>query len=350
MEHTKRKSYGGNFVITPEQALSASYLRCIEEEIEVGRGNDLAKLDALRINKPQILTYKAKVLGGRDGYCEYADWTQSFIEKYGPRERCLSFGSGIGRVEDYLIRNGFCERLETIELCANENKAIRVENRHVETLAGDLNFVGLEPDSYDFILCHGVLHHLINIEYVLDQINLSLKEDGILLVYEYVGETRWQFNEARLSVLRENFPEVDFSSPPVWSIGGFESVRSGDLRSLIEAQFGTVCESSVDYGGIFFPFVTCTTPKADRYLAKVIDLDNELSQKEMLAPCYHMGVYRKSSAPPAVATPWSDEVVESNLSPVAPLPARIKKSFKKTHVGQICRTVKRHIMGRLAPH
>jgi SAM-dependent methyltransferase len=322
------------FVITPQQAISPSYLRCIDEEIEAGRVSDVTALANLRINRPEILAYKAKILGGSSSFDEYADWTKFLITEYGPRNRCLSFGSGIGRVEDFLVRKGLTEKIETIELCARENEAIRIANSGVQTLPGDLNFVELEPNSYDFVLCHGVLHHLINLEYVLAQINSSLKEDGILLVYEYVGETRWQFSEDRLSLLRSSFPSFSFNSPPLWSIGGFESVRSGDLRGLIQAQFGETCDRCVDYGGVYFPFVTCSNLGADKHLAEVVALDEQVSQGQTLSPCYHMGVYRKSSAPPTLSTPWTDEECESRLSPTVPMSARIKRSFKQTQLGQ----------------
>jgi len=54
-------------------------------------------------------------------------------------------------------------------------------------LAADLNFAELQPDSFDFILCHGILHHLINLEFILAQINRALTRDGIVLIYELRG-------------------------------------------------------------------------------------------------------------------------------------------------------------------
>jgi hypothetical protein len=47
--------------------------------------------------------------------------------------------------------------METIELCAEHNKGIRLKDPKTVTQAGDLNFIDLKPDTYDFILCHGVL-------------------------------------------------------------------------------------------------------------------------------------------------------------------------------------------------
>ena len=73
--------------------------------------------------------------------------------------------------------------METIELCADVNEMNRLKDDKINTIQGDLNFVELPTNTYDFILCHGILHHLINLEHILYQINKSLKPNGLFLVY-----------------------------------------------------------------------------------------------------------------------------------------------------------------------
>lgn len=303
-----------NYTINIEQARSRCYLRALQEEIMAGSQADESSLKRIRINHPEILSYKARILGHRNSYKEFVDWTHFLVTDYGPCERCLSLGSGIGRVEKYLVTAGFTDKMETIELCADENEAIRLKDSKIATESGDLNFIDLEPNSYDFILCHGVLHHLINLEHVLYQINRGLKRDGLVLIYEYVGENRWQFNETRFSFLRKNFPSLSFRQRPVWKIDGFESVRSDELYGLIQKQFGNSCERAVSYGGVYFPFlILCTTPEADVHIGRVLELDEKVSNEGALAPCYHMGLYRKNDSFMIPAKRWSDDELESRL-------------------------------------
>jgi SAM-dependent methyltransferase len=335
-----------NLCITPEQANSRCYRKALQEELAIGQASDEASLAMSRINRPEILAYKARMLGNRDSYSDYADWTRFLISEYGRRERCLSLGSGIGRVEKYLVSQGFTDTMETIELCAEVNEDIRIKDRRIDTLPGDLNFVQLPENAYDFVLCHGVLHHLINLEHVLDQINRSLKPDGLFLAYEYVGETRWQFSDERLRFLTERFPGVGFRRRPLWRIPGFESVRSADLLGLIRHQFGDRCDRSVSYGGVYFPWVICTAARNDSRLDEVVRLDETVAGDNSLPPCYHMGLYRKSTRPPATARPWSMQELETRLSPSAPLGHRIREFAKGSPLGPLLRSMRRRVAGR----
>lgn len=303
-----------NYVITPEQSRLRCYAKAIKEEIQYTY-NDECRV-RFPHHHPKILEYKGRILGDRSQVSDFVDWMEFLPKEYGPKASCLSLGSGSGRVESYLVRIGFAPRFETIELNTRENvTAMRADNR-LDAREGDLNFVQLKPNTYDFILCHSVLHHLINIEHVLEQVNLALKPDGMLLVHEYVGEDRWQFSEARLRRLGEMFPDVRLKSTPVWMVDGFEAVRSGDLLALITALFGQVCDRSVNFGGVYFPLVTCNWSAARQKIERVVKLDEDVSRNEELAPCYHMGVYRKSSAAVPRAVPWTDEQLRARLFPV----------------------------------
>jgi len=312
-----------NYVITPQQSRLRAYIKAIIEELrQTGSEEGLKRCP---INHPKILEYKGRILGGRSQVIDFADWTEFLFKEYGPRETCLSLGSGIGRVERYLIQIGFTQCFETIELNPRCNLTARNANSRIDAREGDLNFVELKPNTYDFILCHGVLHHLINLEHVLEQINRALKPDGVLLVYEYVGEARWQFSEARLSCLRKMFPQIKLRNIPLWKISGFESVRSDDLLGLIEAQFGKVRERSVNYGGVFFPLVTCNWRASQQRLKRILQLDAEVSQRGELRPCYHMGVYRKSKEVSARAIAWTDEQLKAKLLPALLVPQQLAR-------------------------
>jgi SAM-dependent methyltransferase len=335
-----------NYTITPRQASTQFYKNAVTAELAQGSEMSLEEIAKIRINHPEILTYKARILGGRTKTEHFADWTHFLVTDYGQRERCLSLGSGLGRVESYLVNVGLTSSFETIDLCAEVNEDLRIQDGRVTVQKGDLNFVELPHDTYDFILCHGVLHHLVNLEHVLGELNNALKPEGLLLVYEYVGETRWQFSEDRIRWLRTKFPGVRFKVPRRWQLPGFESVRSGDLLGLLQTQFGASTLRSVSYGGVYFPFVSTTPPDAGVHMKRVIALDDEVSKTQTLAPSYHMGLYRKSNARTLIARPWSDDEVRKNLAPETPLSVRGVRTFKRTPMGRALRVVKRWYEGR----
>ena len=333
-----------NYTISPEQANSKYYKRTLQKEISIHGNTDEQSLSNSRINHYEILSYKAKILGNNKSFKEFADWTQFLISEYGYQKRCLSLGSGIGRVEKYLVKNGFTEKMETIELCANVIEPNRLKDDKITTVQGDLNFIELPKNTYDFILCHGILHHLINLEHILYQINNSLKPNGLFLVYEYVGETRWQFDKVKLEYLRKEFPKIPFKERPNYSVLGFESIRSGDLLELIQKQFGKTTERSVLYGGFYFPFLVCTSPKEDVYIKKVIEIDEKVSKNGILRPCYHMGLYRKNDIPEISAIKWSNNFLKSQLVPHTPLWYSTLNFLRKTPLWYILRIVKKLVM------
>ena len=335
-----------NYIITPDQAnINKYYLKALEEEIFLGEAITSDDLRKNRINHPEILKYKARILGKQDRTIDYADWIQFVIDIYKPRKSCLSLGSGLGRVEKYLVDHGFTEHIETIELCADVNTKNRFHKKEIDVIKGDLNFVNLKQNKYDFILCHGVLHHLINLEHILNEINEALTKDGIFFVYEYVGETRWQFSQKRIDLLKSLFPDILLSPPPRWKIGGFESVRSGDLLQLIKECFGDPYGHSATYGGVYFPFVICTKPKEDVQIEKVIELDEEFSKSAKITPCYHMGIYKKSTNKLIPPQKWSDEMMKYYLDPQRPIVSKIYREAKLSRLGKYLRKIKGNAFG-----
>lgn len=329
-----------NLTISPAQSQLSCYAEAMRFEISSSSHQDLQDLEQLPINHPEILKYKNKLLGGAQATWDYPGWTR-FLTDYGPRRRCLSLGSGHGRVEKFLIQLGFTEGFETIELSPHANEKARKMEQRITTLEGDLNFLQLEPKAYDFILCHGVLHHIINLEHLLDQINRALTPDGILLVYEYIGPTRWQFGDHTLRELRRAFPDVKFRVPRLWDLQGFESVRSGELLELLEAQFSNSRIRTVSYGGVYFPFVTCTKSPRDSHIKRAVALETECHNHDDVFPaCYFMGLYRKSTHEASIARPWSDAEVVRRLSPPMPILHGLFRGLMSTPAGPPLRKVK----------
>ncbi len=331
------------YTITGPQSRRSSYVEALRVEFDVARDISIDDISKNRINRKPILDYKARLLGNKAAAGGYSDWLDSFMIQYGPREKCLSLGSGLGRVESYLIEKGFTSAIDAIEVCSEVNFSTRINEKGVDFLPGDLNFSEISDNSYDFILCHGVLHHLINLELVLYRVNRALKPGGLLLIYEYIGEDRWQFKDERMSILRQEFSGLRFTVPPIWSVAGFESVRSSELHPLVRKYFGSSCQREMLYGGAYFPFITCTEDRYDDLLPEVLRLDEACVRDGRLEPCYMMGIYGKAPELLVSARAWSTDELDRRLAPRMPVTARARRLAKRTAIWRMARAIKRRL-------
>ena len=86
----------------------------------------------------------------------------------------------------------------------------------------DLNTAKLPKETYDAVYVHAALHHVFQLEHLLDQIKQTLKPGGLFVVYEYIGPAQMQFPrrdlelaDAFLNAIPERYrsmPLTDFSS------------------------------------------------------------------------------------------------------------------------------------------
>jgi ubiquinone/menaquinone biosynthesis C-methylase UbiE len=61
---------------------------------------------------------------------------------------------------------------------------------HIE----DVNHITLPPETYDLVVVTHSLHHFKSIDYIVDQINQSLKPGGLFVAWEYVGPRHQRFS------------------------------------------------------------------------------------------------------------------------------------------------------------
>ena len=63
---------------------------------------------------------------------------------------------------------------------------------------GDVHSLELGSKRYDVVIIEGALHHFHSIITVLDKVQKSLKGEGIVIVNEYVGPSRFQWTDTQL--------------------------------------------------------------------------------------------------------------------------------------------------------
>ena len=86
------------------------------------------------------------------------------------------------------------ERIEQAKI----NAAYAYVSSQLNFEVGDVHTLELGEKKYDVVNIEGALHHFRSIGTVLDKVRRWLKDEGILIVNEYVGPSRFQWTDAQL--------------------------------------------------------------------------------------------------------------------------------------------------------
>ena len=122
-----------------------------------------------------------------------------------------------------------------------------------DTRRRTLNRSSCAERSFDFIYFFQSLHHIEALEWVLDQCNRALRPDGMLLINEFVGPSRFQWTSRQLDLANEMLALLPEDLRRDLGNGGLkseivrptvehmvrhdpsEAVRSADIERLVKA-------------------------------------------------------------------------------------------------------------------
>jgi len=125
-----------------------------------------------------------------------------------------------------------------------ENKGL--ENIHF--FVEDFYNFSFKENSYDLVLFISSLHHFNNIESVMINIHSSLKTDGYLIIMEYVGPNRFQFDKERHrymnKVLRTEIPDV-YKKKYITNTQKRNVTRIGKLRMILSDPSEAPCSEDI---------------------------------------------------------------------------------------------------------
>jgi 2-polyprenyl-3-methyl-5-hydroxy-6-metoxy-1,4-benzoquinol methylase len=122
--------------------------------------------------------------------------------------KLLSVACGVGNREIKLAESKhFCEVLG-IDL---SRESIQEANRkvgekglsNIQFEQADFYSFDLKEEYYDVIVFYSALHHFKNIESVAARISKALKNDGIVVLCEYVGKNRLQFSKDQVAEMNK---------------------------------------------------------------------------------------------------------------------------------------------------
>ena len=103
----------------------------------------------------------------------------------------------------------------------------------------------MPKETYDAVYVHAALHHVFQLEHLLDQIKQTLKPGGLFVVYEYIGPSQMQFPRRDLDLadaFLNAIPERYRSMPRLKGIKkealrlSLDSMNSSDPSESIRAS------------------------------------------------------------------------------------------------------------------
>jgi len=177
------------------------------------------------------------------------------------RPRMISLGSGAGGVELVIAREVpragiLCLDLNP-DLLEIARKAARREGLNLQVQQADLNLVELPEKAFDLVFCHASLHHVLELEHLVEQIRRTLRPGGELVIVEIVtrnGYRMWPETRRVAQAIWHTLPEryrVNHTAYPeprvdqrLWEwdtrATGMECLRSEEIVPLLDGAFEPV--------------------------------------------------------------------------------------------------------------
>lgn len=174
-----------------------------QEAWQVGRGLHWTEVPAI------LRRLNVKVSGDPN-----TDWISYTLKTHLPNrlpvERSLSLGCGKGWLERQLAAlNAFtaCDAFDVAPGSIAEARRLASERGfdHIHYAVTDINQITLPPQTYDIVWINSAMHHFERLEHVCAQIQRALKPEGLLVLNEYVGPSRFQFSERQKEAMRAAF-------------------------------------------------------------------------------------------------------------------------------------------------
>ena len=234
-----------------------------------------------------------------------------FAARYAPQPLPLglSVGCGTGLLERDILGKGLCERVEGVdfspEAIAEAERAADEAGlgRRLDYRVEDINAIRLPAGRYDAVFFHGSLHHIRNVERVLEEVRAALKPGGLVFVDEYMGPSRsewtdalWAFAKSAFDALPDGLKNRPELAIPLPMDDPSESVRSSAILPACRRLFETLEERP--YGGnilwFIFPCLDIARLTEDRTeaLSRLIALEDHLLEKRWVESYFRVFVGR----------------------------------------------------------
>jgi SAM-dependent methyltransferase len=130
-------------------------------------------------------------------------FNKELLDKGVPPGHALSLGCGGGSLERTMRKEGFCQCIEGCDISPGMVKIAEeaAKNEGIEGITyylTDLNNPNFAAKKYDLIIGAGIFHHVENLEGLFENLAQALTPRGKLLMYDYVGPSRFQWTQPQI--------------------------------------------------------------------------------------------------------------------------------------------------------
>lgn len=145
---------------------------------------------------------------------EYEDYVVKKLFSKAENLRMLSVGCGTGSRERKFGKYENFSLIEGIDLASSKIEearkyAIKSNLNNIRYYVGDFRSFEFDPNSYDLILFNSSLHHFDRIDHLMrSKVLPLLKNEGYLVIFEYVGPKRLQWTKRQLDFANRLLKEM----------------------------------------------------------------------------------------------------------------------------------------------
>jgi SAM-dependent methyltransferase len=231
---------------------------------------------------------------------------QGWVRRHlgGPVAVGLELGCGNGAALAHMVESGFITRGVGLDLEESRFTAGRPDGR-IGFIGADVNTIALEPGAYDLVYALQAFHHFEAIEHVMAQVHTALKPNGVFVLDEFVGPSRFQWTDEQLAwtghlldlMPRElrKYPngvekrrEGRSTPEEVIRVCPSEAIRPGDIPTVFASTFRPVAKKNLGgtiqhllYSGIIQNFPD-NDPDVDAIIDSVDAIETSLIDQGIL--------------------------------------------------------------------
>ena len=185
--------------VVMDQTQSDDYDRLVSEEIQ--HYTDISITDSLTEGgdhaNPSWNYYFEHLYGKHFKISFYDAIWRALDAREAPK--VLSLGCGYGGHDLHIARKIARRLFELIAVDLNPRiydqamRRVRAEGLPIRFQPLDLNRVALQPGYFDVIYAVASIHHILNLEHLLEQLHRGLKDNGRLVIVDIIGKTQVEF-------------------------------------------------------------------------------------------------------------------------------------------------------------
>lgn len=148
-------------------------------------------------------TEHQNLLASHDPQKNWLEFLQNHLAgEKNAKGHALSLGCGGGWCEKMFLEKEICSSADgcdiSPDLIVSAQKKADNEKLPLNYFVADLNHPNFPKKKYDLVIAIGILHHIKNLEKLFENITETLKDNGKLIVYDYVGPSRFQWKKEQI--------------------------------------------------------------------------------------------------------------------------------------------------------